>query len=62
MATKAELREVVDNALAAEREKIVRQVKRELLYESDVFPTDKSRRISMNDVLARTWTRLSSKT
>jgi hypothetical protein len=62
MATKAELREVVDNALAAEREKIVQQVSRELLYESDVFPTDKSRRISMNDVLARTWTKLSSKT
>jgi hypothetical protein len=43
-ATKAELREVVDNALAAERKKLVQQVKREMLYESDVFPTDKSRR------------------
>ena len=62
MATKAELREVIDNALAEERKKLVHQVKRELLYESDVFPSDKSRRVSMNDVLARTWTRLSSKT
>lgn len=62
MATKAELREVVDNALAAEREKLVQQVKHELLHESDVFPNDKSKRVTMNDVLARTWNRLSSKT
>ncbi|HKE70705.1 MAG TPA: hypothetical protein VKB55_15705 [Nocardioidaceae bacterium] len=33
-----------------------------LLHESDVFPDDKSKRVSMNDVLARTWSRLSSKT
>lgn len=61
MATKAELREVVDNALAAERKKLVAQVKHELLHESDVFPNDKSKRVTMNDVLARTWNRLSPK-
>ena len=61
MATKKELREVVDAALKAEREKIVQQVKQELLHETDVFPHDGEKKVTMNDVLARTWSRLSSR-
>jgi hypothetical protein len=62
MATKKELREVVDAALRAERGKIVQQVKHELLHETDVFPNDKSKKVSVNDVLARTWNRLTART
>jgi hypothetical protein len=58
MATKKELREVVDAALDAERHKVVQQVKHELLHESDVFPHDRDKKITVNDVLARTWDRL----
>lgn len=61
MATKKELREVVDNALAAEREKIVQRVKNELLHGTDVFPHDDKKKVTVNDVLARTWNRLTSK-
>jgi hypothetical protein len=58
MATKQELREVVDAALKEERGKIVAQVKHELLHESDVFPNDRDKKVTVNDVLARTWNRL----
>jgi N-acetylmuramoyl-L-alanine amidase len=61
MATKKELREVVDAALRAERPKIVQQVKHELLHETDVFPHEKDKNVTVNSVLARTWGHLTSK-
>lgn len=59
MASKAEVREVIDNALAAERPKIVAQVVNQVTSElnADLFPDEKDRNSTLRGAVARilTW-------
>jgi N-acetylmuramoyl-L-alanine amidase-like protein len=53
MATKAELREVVDNALATERDTLVQAVTQEVLRRADIFPADDDRNVTVAQALSR---------
>jgi len=53
MATKAELREVVDNAIDAKLPEIVGAVRKGLLHESDIFPNDDTNDVTLNTAIVR---------
>jgi hypothetical protein len=60
MATKADLRDVVDAAIKDATPAIAETVRREILFDSDLFPNDPDKDVTVNSVLAKLYNSLSA--